>query len=182
MPSMMEWGPPLWFSLHTIASTYPDVPSEDRRQSIVNMMDGLSKNMPCGICGAHLQDYLSRIPIYPSTESKAALEEYIYNLHEDVNERNGKARMHTLEEVRDAFSGKKPWTKFGGYPLPKQSQPESSPVRAEQIYQQSLGSGAVEKSVDWKLIVIICLIVIVLALGSGLTFVLINRRNKAKSL
>jgi hypothetical protein len=179
MPSMSEWGPPLWFSLHTIASTYPDVATEERRQGIVSMMDGLSKNMPCGICGAHLQDYLMRNPIYPHTATRDELEEFFYNLHEDVNKRNNKPRMHSLQEVRDAFSGRKSWTKFGGYPLPHHLIKDEFKMLKSESTESS--SSDTEKG-DWKMVVIICLIVLVVLFGSATTFLLVKQIRSNKKL
>jgi FAD-linked sulfhydryl oxidase len=119
MPTPRQWGPAIWFSLHSIAAAYPEKPTEQDRESIVKLFEGLSLRLPCGICSVHLQEELKSFPIYEHTESKVQLEKYVYDLHNRVNTKSGKSITHTFEEVQDAFVNGKLWQGFGGYPIPK---------------------------------------------------------------
>lgn len=138
MPTTLEWGPIFWFCLHSIAAAYSVAPTEEKRQSIAIYMEGLSRNLPCPVCAYHLSEYLKEHPIYPHTDSREHLERFMYDLHESVNERLGKAKLHTFEEVQEAFSGNKAWKKFGGYPVPDSQFyfPESAKSNSENNKQQ----------------------------------------------
>jgi hypothetical protein len=84
---------------------------------MVRFINELSNFFPCSICGVHLKNYLKEHDIYPSTKNREEMEKYYYLLHEDVNQRNRKAKKHTFEEVREAFKLGKSWKEFGGYPI-----------------------------------------------------------------
>lgn len=117
MTDIETWGPVFWWIIHCIAGHFPEVPKEEDRKAFQNWIENLPRLLPCGYCGIHLEAYLKANPIYEHTKSKAILEEYIYNLHEDVNKRNKKAQKHTLQEIRSAFKQGQPWKEFGGYPI-----------------------------------------------------------------
>lgn len=117
MSDFETWGPVIWWVLHCIAANYPKIPTEKDRQDMVVWIHKFSRFLPCPTCGTHLSEYLEKNDIYPSTASRELLERYFYDLHEEVNGRNRKAKKHTFEEVQKAFESGKPWKEFGGYPI-----------------------------------------------------------------
>jgi hypothetical protein len=45
--------------------------------------------LPCGMCGEHMRKYMIEHPLHPWTGSKEHVEQWFYDLHEDVNNRKG---------------------------------------------------------------------------------------------
>jgi FAD-linked sulfhydryl oxidase len=71
-----------------MASYYPDTPDLTAQQAAVNIMQGLSRLYPCSYCAKHLAGELKSKP--PQVQSRQALEQWMCELHNEVNERLGK--------------------------------------------------------------------------------------------
>lgn len=52
------WGPPLWISLHLLASGYPDDPTPPVRRHCASFLEALAWMLPCESCGYHFRDFL----------------------------------------------------------------------------------------------------------------------------
>lgn len=147
MSDIETWGPVFWWNIHCAAAHFPEKPTEVYRKAFQNWIENYPPLLPCGYCGIHLEAYLKANPIYEHTKSRASLEEYFYNLHEDVNKRNKKAQKHTLAEVRAAFKQGQPWKEFGGYPI--KSSPRYATIDPNVILQNfASGSGNFSSSLS----------------------------------
>ena len=100
-----------------MASAFPEKPTNDQRKYVEKFFKYLSQVFPCPICAGHLRAYLKNNPIRPYTENRAKLKEYVYNLHKNVRKRSGSKTVHTLEQVKSAFSSSKGWELFGNYSI-----------------------------------------------------------------
>ena len=88
------WGPPMWFSMHVIARSYPDEPTSDASRAYGDFFRSLAGVLPCVRCAS---DYAERIAPGGTTpldaqalSSKSALSGWVYRLHNDVSAKLGK--------------------------------------------------------------------------------------------
>ena len=86
-----EWGPSFWVSIHAVAATYPDAPTEEdaRRYSAYYTCIGMV--LPCAECRAEYARMLGRtMPLRPEDlASRAKLFEWTWRIHNLVNARLG---------------------------------------------------------------------------------------------
>lgn len=92
------WGPPFWKTLHYIAHSYPDNPSEDIRGSMLSLLSSMAVLLPCPVCQSHCVEYFCLHP--PAVESRQALIEYLWKFHNSVNVRTGKPELTLREALR----------------------------------------------------------------------------------
>jgi hypothetical protein len=105
MSSPRQWGPLIWSYLHLIASTFPDEPSKEAREKVVQLVNHVANFIPCGMCSGHFKSYLEQNHIWDWTKSRDKLEEYFFTFHESVNDRRGvsKELRLSLEKVRKMY-------------------------------------------------------------------------------
>ncbi|KAG0252444.1 hypothetical protein BG011_006954 [Mortierella polycephala] len=94
-----ELGRATWKLLHTMASRYPVIPTQDERAAMKQWIFLLSRLYPCGECAEHFQQMLKEHP--PQTSSRAALSDWSCSVHNIVNARLGKKEFdcRTLSDV-----------------------------------------------------------------------------------
>lgn len=96
------WGPSLWKAMHAIAFTYPDKPTPEQRKDYIDFFRSLGPVLPCPSCAVHYQEYINANPIEANdTES---LSRWVYDLHDNVNKRNGK-KSPSFEQIKDDYTG-----------------------------------------------------------------------------
>jgi hypothetical protein len=99
MPSFDDWTPVFWWVLHTLAAYLPEKPEEPVRRNFEKFLEQFARQLPCHLCGIHMQAHLKDKPVYPFTLTRSLGEQYIYELHESVNKRRGKNPAHSLDQV-----------------------------------------------------------------------------------
>ncbi|VVU94560.1 Erv1 / Alr family [seawater metagenome] len=98
------WGPPLWFSLHTISFNYPVNPTEEDKRRYYKYFKYLGKVLPCGYCRENYSKNLAASKFSKEVfESRNTLSKWVYDLHENVNNMLGKKSLLSYEEVRNRF-------------------------------------------------------------------------------
>ena len=90
-----EWGPPLWRLLHTLAErlgrqTVPLL-AQDEFRAWIAVLQGVEGIMPCQLCRGHYRAWRTARPLEGLFGSADASREWLWALHEDVNERRGVA-------------------------------------------------------------------------------------------
>ena len=85
------WGPILWNTMHIVSLGYPDTPSQEMRDAASSFYRSLSFLIPCPICRTHYASHLESTP--PATESKHALVEWVWAIHNKVNLDIGKREV-----------------------------------------------------------------------------------------
>ncbi len=126
MPSNREWGPFLWTILHGLAERLGRQPNElmasDEAREMVLVLKGVELIMPCEKCRAHFHDYRMKHPVDTFATKRGehlryTVREWLWQLHELVNERNGAASF-SIEQLtptyRDANVGAA-WTTLQTY-------------------------------------------------------------------
>lgn len=87
-----EVGRATWTLLHTIAAQYPEKPSSKQQKDVKAFIASLSLVYPCTECAAHFQKLLKSKP--PNTASSDAFQQWLCELHNDVNKRLGKPHFN----------------------------------------------------------------------------------------
>ncbi|GAA6053414.1 hypothetical protein JCM3770_002316 [Rhodotorula araucariae] len=93
-PDVERLGRHTWTFLHTTASYFPPSPSAHQKGAMLSLIRALPTLYPCGSCASHLGAYLETHPPEPAIEKgREALEGWLCDVHNEVNERLGKERF-----------------------------------------------------------------------------------------
>jgi FAD-linked sulfhydryl oxidase len=87
-PDSAELGRSTWTFLHTMAAYYPDSPTLAERAGMRSFLNHFAKFYPCGYCAGHLREYSMKHP--PNVDNSWELSQWMCQVHNDVNERQGK--------------------------------------------------------------------------------------------
>ena len=85
------WGPILWNTMHIISLGYPDEPTSETQSAASSFYRSLASLIPCPVCRDHYADIIKQMP--PATESKKALVEWVWTVHNQVNQQLGKTEI-----------------------------------------------------------------------------------------
>lgn len=107
VPKNAEWGPLLWQMLHGCAEKLGKAPSaylfQDQRREMIFVLRYVESIMPCPLCRNHYREWRTPRPIDKFPEGQAefrqAVRVWLYELHEDVNRRNGVVAPFGLEDL-----------------------------------------------------------------------------------
>jgi hypothetical protein len=105
-PQNHIWGPHLWTILHSTAekigsSPIRRLPQEEQRIWL-GLLSSLRYSLPCPQCKKHYSDYYARNPI--KEINRELIRKWLYNLHNQVNNRNEKAVSITIEQIPEIYS------------------------------------------------------------------------------
>ena len=96
------WGPPFWFTLHTISLNYPDNPTYTVRQHHLLFFESLKSILPCSICRNHYKEFLKNHPLSPYLDNNKSLTRWVLDLHNNVNKLNNK-KIWTMKEMKNYY-------------------------------------------------------------------------------
>ena len=95
------FGPPLWYSLHTMASNYPELPSAERSGACEAFLSSLPAMLPCRLCEQHLRTGVADAgAVAAACRSRDALATFLCELHNGVNVRSGKEASSCDDAVK----------------------------------------------------------------------------------
>ncbi len=105
-PQNHLWGPQLWMILHSATerignSSLRRLPQEESR-IWTNLLSSLRYSLPCPLCKKHFTEYFNRTPI--TTFNRDFIRSWLFNLHNQVNERTGKPNTITIEQLPALYS------------------------------------------------------------------------------
>jgi hypothetical protein len=141
MVSPQEWGPNAWDLLHGIAER---VGNHTNRYQILDEQNELrltlrhfSALLPCIKCQKHYKEYIHKS--FPNTKLygvylQDSLREWLYNLHNDVNNTRGIITELTLETVKEKYSA---------------VDLRSAATRLRSVYQRGLQTNSIKVD-EWK--------------------------------
>jgi hypothetical protein len=124
------WGPHYWFTLMTVAMTYPDTPNDVTRRKYYDFIQNLPLFIPNAEISGKFSHMLDKYPITPYLNCRESFLRWVVFVHNRVNYSLGKeeitfeAAMETyLAEYRpkpvyltDKIRIRKYWL-FGGFAL-----------------------------------------------------------------
>ncbi|KAJ3174135.1 hypothetical protein HDU88_000103 [Geranomyces variabilis] len=115
-PDSSSLGSSTWTFLHTMAAYYPETPTKAEQLSMRNMISALTRFYPCGDCAEHLTQEVIRNP--PVVTSNRALSNWFCQVHNEVNERQGKPKFDcskVFERWKDGTAGDNCFSELGDH-------------------------------------------------------------------
>lgn len=102
MVSPKNFGPKLWFILHSVAAKYPTFPSEGEKFEMYHLLVGLPAIVPCELCKSHTRAWLAthKNEIAHVITSKNLLFQFFLDFHNDVNAQLNKRKWTLIEAMR----------------------------------------------------------------------------------
>jgi hypothetical protein len=109
---MPHWGPLLWTLLHALAEKLgtqkPELLATDEAREMVLILRGVELIMPCEKCRRHYHEYRLKNPFEDFSKKRGQVlrklvREWLYALHEAVNERNGIKSQILLENLESMY-------------------------------------------------------------------------------
>lgn len=94
------WGPLGWITLHSVATCYPESPTQSEKELMYSWLDMFRDTITCPHCREHfagmLQTYRSSFPSMLNSRQEFSL--FTFRAHNAVNRRLRKPIQGTLEE------------------------------------------------------------------------------------
>ena len=99
------WGPLGWMTLHSVASLYPDRPTEAERQLMITWLDLFRDTITCPSCQGHFSELLTnyRAQFPNMLYSRGDFLLFTFRAHNAVNKRIGKPIYSTVQACFDAL-------------------------------------------------------------------------------
>ncbi len=102
------WGPDGWKLLHSIAINYPSKPNNTIKNTYKLFFNSLKYVLPCIYCRRSYTEYIALLPIDDYLTSKNKMSEWVYKLHNLVNDklRNQGLNINpdpSLEEINKRY-------------------------------------------------------------------------------
>jgi hypothetical protein len=94
------WGPPAWTFLHTVSFNYPDNPTDQDKQNYFDFFNSLKHVLPCDKCKKHYKE--NSTGLKNNLNTKDDLVNWLINIHNDVNKKNGK-KIWSYSEVYNKY-------------------------------------------------------------------------------
>lgn len=96
-PSPSQWGPKLWYVMHTFSFFYPVYPTINDLSNYKTFYENLAHTIPCRVCKDHYKLLLMEDPIDSHLNSRDDLMRWVWKIHNKVNERLGKDQIPFAE-------------------------------------------------------------------------------------
>lgn len=81
------WGPSAWTFLHAVSFAYPETPSAEHKQAVLNLFGSLKHLLPCGECCSHYCSTFSSESLSKSLSSRDSFSRWLVDFHNSVNVR-----------------------------------------------------------------------------------------------
>lgn len=101
-----KWGPPLWFSMFTIASNYNVSIDINNRNDVAKkryyktFFTNIGNVLPCKYCRRSYKKFLKELPIDKFLDSRQKLMYWLYKIKDKVNKK-------LLKQEKEGFSSGK---------------------------------------------------------------------------
>ena len=88
-----KWGSQAWTFLHAVTFVYPENPTESEKKQYYDFFMSLKNVIPCVKCRKHYEKHISELPIRLHLETRDSLIDWLYKIHNKVNESLGKPKF-----------------------------------------------------------------------------------------
>jgi hypothetical protein len=99
------WGPMGWMTLHSVATSYPEAPTESEKQLMSSWVEMFRDTITCPHCKHHfgemLENYRRQFPGYLSSRHEFAM--FSFRAHNAVNRRLKKPIYATIPDCMDTL-------------------------------------------------------------------------------
>lgn len=94
------WGPLGWVTLHSVATSYSEVPTNSEKQLVSSWLDLFAETITCSHCKEHFTEMLATYRVqYPNyLDSRHNLAMFSFRAHNAVNRRLSKPVYSSVEE------------------------------------------------------------------------------------
>jgi hypothetical protein len=92
------WGCHAWVFLHAVCNTFPSRPTTFQKTQYKTFFDCLLYILPCKLCQQHYAQWLQMQPVYDCLSSKKMLKQWIFDLHNNVNQRLDKTVVPDIKK------------------------------------------------------------------------------------
>jgi hypothetical protein len=93
------WGPPFWFTLHTICQHYPAHPNSVIKKKYYDFLSNIPLFLPHEPIGDKFAELLDKYPLNPYLESQPQLCKWMHFIHNKINNITNKPTMPYNEYV-----------------------------------------------------------------------------------
>ena len=99
-----NWGPHLWYYLHTSAANFPKNPNKSQRRNMKQWLSTLATTIPCENCSSHYGAYINkhRHSLDDICSDKDKLFNFLVDCHNQVNKRHNK-KIVNYDEARKMY-------------------------------------------------------------------------------
>ena len=112
MAQIVDWGPPLWRALHSMAERAgTSVIELDEVRAWINVLRLTEGVLPCAMCRAHYRGWRQSHPLEEFLGSRGQffrdrVREWVWGLHNEVNHRRGVEvfPLESLEKYKEVSS------------------------------------------------------------------------------
>ena len=87
------WGPPFWFTLHTISMKYPLHPNTVTKKKYYEFITNLPLFLPHPEIGNHFAVLLDEYPVEPYLSSRMSFIRWVHFIHNKINGYLGKKEL-----------------------------------------------------------------------------------------
>jgi hypothetical protein len=98
------WGPHCWKFMHYLTMAYPNNPTQQDKENVSNFFNSIKNVLPCENCRVHFAMNLQKFPLTDKVlESKYNLINWLKDIHNEVNTRNGK-KLYTYDDIIQEYN------------------------------------------------------------------------------
>ena len=97
------WGPIYWIYLHLVSKQLSDSPNDIEKSNYFNLVKQFINTIPCSKCKDEINKMVDNNELQKSLNKKNSFENYIWDLHNRVNEKLNKPIMkkETFNNIYD---------------------------------------------------------------------------------
>ena len=102
------WGPHYWFMIHTMAFTYPNMPTSGEKKQYYNFFMSLPTFIPNKEISAKFEAILDENPLTPYLTSRDSLLKWVHYIHNKINADIEKREITYVEFINEYINLYKP--------------------------------------------------------------------------
>ena len=102
------WGPHFWFTLHTIATSYPSHPNEVTKKKYYELIQNIPLFLPNTNIGNYFIGILNKFPISPYLDSRLSFMKWVHFIHNKINKAMGKEEMSFSDSLERYYKHYEP--------------------------------------------------------------------------
>lgn len=136
------WGPSGWQFLHTLTFIYPENPSFNDKVKMREFISSLCFILPCKYCRLSFTKYISSLPINDYLDSRTTMIEWLYKIHNKVNNKLRKQGFcnHSNPELSEVIKHYEPIVTNIYRLLNNKTKNETTRIKDTVNYMCNLGS------------------------------------------
>ena len=97
------WGEYFWATGFYVVYSYPNNPTGDDRDTILNFFDQFKNILPCEKCRFNFKNHLLKFPLDDmALTNKISLVNWFLNIHNEVNNMLGKRKL-TIDDIYNKY-------------------------------------------------------------------------------